>query len=157
LILLRRFHLLEIGGREAGAADRAGVVHLQPLHDAGGVVEVTTGEPPRGGGEGEVVLADGAYGRRLGHLDRRHGGDGGGRGRGLALSGDVPLLPEGGYRGGRGGGHGGGIVVEAADEAAEVGAGRGVVDAEVEVVGLLGGGVGEEPRRRRGRRGWGGG
>lgn len=139
MIQLRRFHLLEIGGREAGAADRAGVVHLQPLHDTDGVVEVTTGEPPRGDGEWEVVLADGADRGRLGHLDGRHGGDRRGRRRRLALSTAVSLLPEHGYRSGRGGGHGGGIVVKAADEAAEVRPRCAVVNPEVEVVGLLGG------------------
>lgn len=172
ILLGRRGGILGGGGGDAEAADGAGVVHLEPGDDAEGVVEVGAGELPGLGGERQVVLADGADGGGLGHLDRGQRGDGGGRGGGLPTSagagdvgagdGAVGVLLEHGDGGG-GGDVEGPVVLEAVavDEAAEVGARLVGVHDEVEVVGVVGvvgerggGGAGEEQRRGRRRRRW---
>jgi len=155
-------------GGDAEAADGAGVVHLEPGDDAGGVVEVGAGELPRLGGEGQVLLADGAGYGGLGDLDRGQRGDGRGRGGGLPTpgggggrgeaelaveyggphSGAVGLVRECGHGGDRGevadeGPVEGHVSDEAADELArglEARAEEVVVVIIVGVVGELGGG-----------------
>jgi hypothetical protein len=146
-VLLRRCGLVGVvGGGDAEAADGAGVVHPEPGDDAEGVIEVGAGELPRLGGEGQVVLADGADGGGLSNLDRGQRGDGGGRGGRLpsaVRAGAVADLLE----------------VVAVGEAAKVGAHHvGVHDKVEVVVGVVrergGGGVGEEKRWGRRRRRW---
>jgi len=150
-------------------------VHLEPGDDAEGVVEVGAGELPCLGGERQVVLADGADGGGLGHLDRGQRGDGRGRGGGLpsaavAADGAVAVLLEHGDGGGGGDVEGPVVVVVleavavAVDEAAEVSPRLVGVHDEVEVVVVVvivgvvgergGGGAGEEQRRGRRRRRW---
>ena len=124
---------------DAEAADGAGVVHLEPGDDAQGVVEVGAGELPCLGGQRQVVLADGADGGGLGHLDRGQRGDG--RGRGGGAPGPSPPPPRPCCWS-----SGAGSVDVDNHEAAKEGARVAGVHDEVEVVGVVGslGGAGSE-------------